>query len=129
MKPAGRERDIEIRILKDIRPHINGECKDPNNIHSIDPEWNLEICSHCVNKSWSTNRNDAWELEKEFIEDGFEYHLWVEKTGEYNYRATILVHKGNSYPFPILRGELQTTPEEAIADCVSQAWLKRKESK
>ena len=123
--PVGRERDIQIHVLKGFCDHDfviqtslataeHYECKYcKESVYFLDEAYT----------NWSTNRNDAWELEKEFIEEDCEVHLWIEKLDVHNYRAFFNIRKAEIYPIHLIKSGLHTTPEEAIADCVSQAWI------
>ena len=104
MKPAGRERDIEIAKLKGIK--VNED------------DFFLSI------PYWSTNRNDAWELEKEMINDGLVLTITIEKIPVNKYLVLLTL----SYPHKTksIISMLQVIDEsldKAVADCVSQAYI------
>lgn len=132
MKPVGRERDIEIAKLKeslfylkvDIFKNRQVRCEKPPFPGAI-PYTNMGIVPY-----WSTDRNAAWELEKEIINDGYVLIITYEKIPISRY--IVLLTISNPHNTKTVVHMLQTVNEDlnkAIADCVSQAWIIWKESK
>jgi hypothetical protein len=64
-------------------------------------------------KNWSTNRNDAWEL-------------WDELRNEFSHCMHYSIESNVDY---IEIAGMDTIKGKDFADCVSQAWIKWKESK
>ena len=110
--PIGPERNIQIAKLKGYK-HIHNNAYMGKNINA-----SMLFFPH-----WSTNRNDAWELEKEMVDDGVGIQL---RYGRHISNGEYYVHLAfNGKMFTVTRKTL----DEAIADCVSQAWITWKEGK
>lgn len=122
MKPAGRERDKEIAKLKgwseEVIPPDYWHCDSKIALKREDGDL---LCPDCCLTSWSTIRNDSWELwdELPYIK---QFTMWetnkgcvisiYKSLGNYSKRKLFLHSDGKDFP-----------------DAVSQAWTKWMESK
>lgn len=120
MKPAGRERDKQIAELKEI----NYGCHKENKRHN----WIGKICATCglafgkrYKKNWSTSWNDAKELEQEMVDNGCAVYAYAKKLHSNSYFVRFQIEK-----MPTIQVS-NNNLDEAIADVVSQAWIKWKE--
>ena len=106
MKPAGRERDKQVGILKGFKV--------------THPEWHGIYPHEAKNiKEWSTNRNTAWELWDE-LKNKFHKATYMETS--YGQGHHIYLTDCCEFNIKIKEGK-------DFADCVSQAWIQWKEVK
>lgn len=112
MKPAGKERDIEIEKLKGYSKEVPApDSWACNSKIALEREDGDLLCPLCLTKSYSTSWNDAKELwdelpfDKRYFENQNEDH-------EITYAVKILGEFIYGKDFP---------------DAVSQAWIKWKE--
>lgn len=111
MKPAGRERDIEIAELRDykIGSTSQGSVITSKGIISKTGEaiWGRKNGWPITCKHWSTNRDHAWELWDDMTKDG-SYLKYEQENDDLHYVS--------------FKGGNKISGKD-FADCVSQAWL------
>lgn len=131
MKPVGRERDKEIAILKgDFAP-----CQIVlDRIHGLN--YKIGIASLKPVPDWSTSWNDAKELIQNFNDEGYVCIIrFVRQEYGRDYVAGLKVFKpikAGDTLYPIGKNQLFAcgkTIDEAMADAVSQAWIKLERTK
>jgi hypothetical protein len=116
MKPAGRERDIEIAKLKGWKPYY-AEGIFLDGIRVVDVRGTKQIID-AKTISWSTDRNAAWELWDEIKVDKFYQEAFMD--GKIIGCVVMLQ----------IDGEFSCYGQgKDFADCVSQAWITWKEGK
>lgn len=137
MKPAGRERDIEIAKLKGLNPKTVQQLIDEKIFasHMINSTTDIWIfVKHPViynRKYWifcphySTNRNDAWELWDELRKKKITLNFSEAKNDK---ESILIVWLKSGKTIPSIRENTLIIIGKDFADCVSQAWIKWKEN-